>query len=66
MQVVMPIIEYPLFEELLSGLRETYSKRKADNAFVWFHEHHTPEFKRTVDPIAYIRSNEERWLNYEV
>ncbi len=50
-----------IFEHLLSDLRARYPRAKADAAFVWFHENHSPEFKRSIYPLDYIRENETVW-----
>ncbi len=63
--MVLPVIEYDIFENLLQRLRDIYSPAKADRAFLWFHEKHTPEFKNLVDPVEYIQVNEAKWLDYE-
>jgi len=51
----------PLFDKLLKELRSLYPAKKADRAFLWFHENHTPGFKLSVNPIEYIASQETIW-----
>lgn len=50
-----------LFENLLAELRNIYDSREAEKAFLWFHENHGAEFKKTVKPLKYIAKNKNLW-----